>query len=198
MQNVGTATFQKSAEEVQRETGAYFVHPSNEPNVMAGQGTIALELFDQIHCHPQDSDPFDAVIVPIGGGGLISGITTTLRAINPRIKVIGAEPANADDAYRSKRDNELRGHEKPPQTIADGLKTTLGSNTWPIVRDLVDEIIPVSEEQICYATQLVWERMKIVSGIYTRLELLASKVWFSYSALNLVREQDSLPCWMIR
>eukprot|EP01138_Halocafeteria_seosinensis_P000294 gb/GECG01000302.1/.p1 GENE.gb/GECG01000302.1/~~gb/GECG01000302.1/.p1 ORF type:complete len:337 (+),score=35.73 gb/GECG01000302.1/:1-1011(+) len=151
----------ETAKRVQAETGAYFVHPSNDPHVMSGQGTVGLELLEQVGESTNGGAPLDAIIVPIGGGGLISGIATAVKARYPSIQIIGAEPANADDAYRSKIHNRIMDHETPPQTVADGLKTILGSNTWPIVRDSVDDIVLVSEEDIISATRLVWQRMKI-------------------------------------
>jgi threonine dehydratase/serine racemase len=149
------AARQAAADLVVAETGAYFVHPSNNPTVMAGQGTIALELLEQVA-------DLDAVIVPIGGGGMMSGIVTAVKGLNPSIKVYAAEPAGAADAYRSKEGGVLVGHPPGgPSTIADGLRTTLGTNTFPIVRDLVDEIFLVEEEEIVAAMRLVWERMKL-------------------------------------
>jgi len=150
-----------AAKKVVDETGAEFIHPSEDPRVIAGQGTMALELLDQIK--EIDGGTLDAVIVPIGGGGMISGITIALKERHPHIRIIGAEPLVANDAYRSKQSGILQGHENgtTPKTIADGLKTTLGVNTFPIVKDLVDEIICVSEAQISYALRFVYEKMKL-------------------------------------
>ncbi len=147
-----------TAEQVVKATGAEFIHPSNDPRVISGQGTIALELLSQTA-----DAPLDAIIVPLGGGGLISGIAVAAKAINPAIRIFGAEPASANDAYRSKHvEKRLVGHEDGgPNTVADGLRTTLGSNTWPIVRDLVERIITVDEDAIIRCTRLVWERMKL-------------------------------------
>lgn len=114
------AARESAAEEVMRATGATFVHPYNNPDVMAGQGTIALELLSQI-------ENLDAIIVPIGGGGMCSGVTIAAKSINPSIKIIAAEPALANDAYRSKMAGALTPNESPPITIADGLKTNLGN-----------------------------------------------------------------------
>lgn len=139
--------------EVSIKTNSLFIHPSENENVICGQGTIAVELLKQI-------PDLDAIIVPIGGGGLISGIATAAKSINPSIMIIGAEPHEANDAYRSKQANTWLQNENPPLTIADGLKTSLGTNTWPIVRDLVDEVITVTESEIINALRLVWYRMK--------------------------------------
>merc|ERR1719330_2229642 len=123
------------ADKEERERGGAIVHPSNDVEVIAGQGTCALELLEQAREHWGGQD-LDAVIVPLGGGGLIGGIATAIKRSMPHCKVIGAEPANADDAFRSKRAGKLEQHSGPIKTIADGLKTTLGSNTFPIVMEL--------------------------------------------------------------
>lgn len=154
---------EKTAEEVLGEIPrAVFVHPSNDPNVICGQGTVGLEFVEQVKA--LSGANLDAVIVPVGGGGLISGVATAVKALCPGIRVIGAEPEEADDAYRSKKSGELCFHqgEKEPTTIADGLRSFLGSNTWPIVRDSVDEIVTVSEAQIKHWMRIVYERMKLV------------------------------------
>jgi len=144
------------AAQVEKETAAACqIGSYNHPHVMAGQGTVGLELMQQV------SD-LDAIIVPVGGGGLISGIATAAKGLNPRIKIIGAEPANADDAARSKDARERVLNDGVPDTVADGLRTSLGTLTWPVVEALVDEIVTVSEEEIVSAMRLVWERMKLV------------------------------------
>ena len=143
-----------TAEEVAARTGAILIPPFDHPDVLAGQGTIALELLTQ-------EPAFDAVIVPIGGGGLISGIALALREKAPEIRVIAAEPAGADDAFRSKRDG-VRVTELVPDTIADGLRTCIGEFTWPVLRDLVDSVITVSDEEIRAAMQLLYTRVKLV------------------------------------
>ncbi|KAJ8609490.1 hypothetical protein CTAYLR_005443 [Chrysophaeum taylorii] len=136
--------------------GGHFVHPSNDLDVIAGQGTVACELL-------ADLPDLDALVVPVGGGGLVSGMAVYAKSFNPRIAVVGAEPKRVDDAARSKAAGRLIDcHDDPaPSTIADGLKTLLDSNTWPVVRDLVDEIITVDEADIAQATHLVWTRMKL-------------------------------------
>lgn len=144
---------------VNEKVDAVLVHPSNEPDVMCGQGTLALEFVRQAREHwGQD---LEAVIVPLGGAGMISGIAVAVKGLLPNCKVIGAEPANADDAFRSKAAGKLMEHDRPVKTIADGLKTCLGSNTFPIVCELVDDILLVEEEDIAAATRSVWERMKL-------------------------------------
>ena len=148
---------EETSKRVVEETGAVFIHPSNEPMVISGQGTVALELLSQV-------PNLDALIVPLGGGGLISGISVAAKGIKPDIRIFGAEPAGAADAYRSKHiEKRLVGHESDgPDTVADGLRTTLGSNTWPVVRDLVERIILVPDSAIIESMRLVWERMKLV------------------------------------
>ena len=110
---------------------------------------------------PADAPVVDAVVVPVGGGGMLSGIAVAIASIDPRIRVIAAEPAGAADAAASKACGELQGHTTPPATIADGLRTCLGSNTWPVVRDLVERVITVPEEAIADCTAMVWTRAKI-------------------------------------
>eukprot|EP00595_Chromulina_sp_UTEXLB2642_P000779 CAMPEP_0196764400 /NCGR_PEP_ID=MMETSP1095-20130614/6034_1 /TAXON_ID=96789 ORGANISM="Chromulina nebulosa, Strain UTEXLB2642" /NCGR_SAMPLE_ID=MMETSP1095 /ASSEMBLY_ACC=CAM_ASM_000446 /LENGTH=159 /DNA_ID=CAMNT_0042119855 /DNA_START=267 /DNA_END=743 /DNA_ORIENTATION=- len=141
------------SKEISESTGSLFIHPSEDIDVISGQGTVAIEFLSQV-------PNLDIIIVPVGGGGLISGIATAAKAIKPDIIIIGAEPEEANDAFRSKTSNQWIKNDKPPTTIADGLKTSLGPNTWPIVNSLVDEVITVSEDEIKHALKLVWERMK--------------------------------------
>ncbi|CAM9791207.1 unnamed protein product [Ectocarpus sp. 13 AM-2016] len=139
------------------------IHPYNDPRVQCGQGTVGLELVQQVKAQTGGAG-LDAVVVPVGGGGLITGVATAVKALCPGIRVIGAEPSKAADAFRSKQSGSLQGHdcEGMPDTIADGLRTTLGSTTWPVVRDSVDEIVTVSEEEIRLWMRVVYERMKLV------------------------------------
>ncbi len=143
-----------TAARVCEETGATFIAPYDHRDVIAGQGTIALELLGQV-------DGLDAIIVPVGGGGMISGITIAARALRPDIRIIGVEPAAVGDAAASKRLG-ARQAATGAVTIADGLRTSLGDLTWPVVRDLVDSVVTVSEDEIRSALRLVVERMKIV------------------------------------
>ncbi len=143
-----------TAQRVVAETGGVLIPPYDHPKVIAGQGTIALELIEQIA-------QFDAIIVPVGGGGLISGITLGAKALRPDLKVIGVEPEVVGDAAASKRLGSRQPATGAP-TIADGLRTSLGELTWPVVRDLVDSIATVSEAEIRAAMRLVFERMKLV------------------------------------
>ncbi len=145
---------ESTAARVVEETGSAFIHPSNDYRIMAGQATATLELMEEI----QD---LDFVLAPVGGGGLLGGTAIAAKGLNPAIKVIGCEPKNADDAYRSKKAGYIIPSENP-DTIADGLRTSLGDKTFPIIRDLVDEICLATEEGIITAMRHIFERMKIV------------------------------------
>jgi threonine dehydratase len=120
-----------------------------------------LDQVSQLVDVSQEECPLDAIVIPVGGGGLLSGCTIYCKAKWPHLLVIGAEPLNMNDAARSLENGCLECNESGATTIADGLRTQLGPNTWPIVRDLVDKIVTVSEEDIISATALVWSRMKI-------------------------------------
>jgi threonine dehydratase len=138
---------------VKAETGATLVHPYNDWRVIAGQGTAALELLE-------DQPDLDAIVTPVGGGGLLSGTAIAAKALRPSIKVYGAEPGGADDAYRSLR----AGHIIPqtdPHTIADGLRSSLGDKTFAVLRSKVDGIETASEEAIVRAMRLLWEKLKM-------------------------------------
>ncbi len=145
---------ESTVERVCEETGAIYVPPYNYPDVIAGQGTVALEFLQQV---PE----LDAIIAPVGGGGLISGICLAARSIKPHIRIFGGEPAGADDAFQSKLAGTII-PQTSPRTIADGLLTSLGDLTWPFVRDHVEQIIRVSEDEIVGAMRLVWERAKLM------------------------------------
>ncbi len=140
--------------QIQKETGAVFIHPYNNFDVICGQGTASLELLEEIAS-------LDIVIAPVGGGGLLSGTATYVKGKNPSIKVFGAEPQNADDAYRSLRDKSIY-PSVSPKTIADGLLTSLCPLTYEIISEKCDGIFTVTEESIVNAMRMVWERMKIV------------------------------------
>jgi threonine dehydratase len=149
-----TAAREAMLQEVVDETGADFVHPYNDHRVIAGQGTCSLELHDEV-------GPLDAVVAPIGGGGMISGTCLTMSTISPQTKVYAAEPKNADDVYRSFREGRII-EDDAPQTIADGLKVSLRPRTWHFVSKYVADVLLVTEEEIAEAMYLVWQRMKIV------------------------------------
>lgn len=143
-----------TAAKVMAATGATLIPPYNHPDVIAGQGTVALELLEQV---PE----LDALIAPVGGGGLVSGIAIAGKGIKPALRIFAAEPAGADDAARSKASGTLI-PQTAPKTIADGLLTSLGDLTWPIIRDHIEKIVTVSEEQIIAAMRLAWERAKLL------------------------------------
>ncbi len=145
---------EQTAARVQQHTGATLVHPYADPRVIAGQGTAALELLEQ-------SGGVDVLITPVGGGGLSSGCAIAGRGVNPRIAVYAAEPEGAPDAFESFRRGE-RFTDIVPQTIADGLRGTLGEINFALMRDNVDAVLPVSEAQIVAAMRLIWERLKQV------------------------------------
>jgi threonine dehydratase len=139
---------------VARETGANVIPPYDHPDVIAGQGTVGLEIAEQV---PEAA----TVVVPVGGGGLIGGIAVALRALRPGIRIVGAEPALADDAAESRRTGRIAA-QRPPVSIADGLRAPLGSRTFPLVRDLVDDIVVVDERAIVDAMRFAFERAALV------------------------------------
>jgi threonine dehydratase len=136
------------------KTGATLVHPYDDARVIAGQGTAALELLDE-------APDLDAILAPVGGGGLLSGTLIAAKGIRPAIRVIGCEPALADDAAESLRTGKIT-PARPAATIADGLLTSLGKLTFPIIRQHVESIALAQEDEIVAALRIVLERMKIV------------------------------------
>lgn len=148
------AAREERSAEVVAATGATLLHPFNHPDVIAGQGTAALELLEEV-------PDLDAVVAPVGGGGLMSGICIATRGIRPATRLIGAEPHGADDAWQSLSAGRLI-PQTGPDTIADGLLTSLGDLTWPILRDHLEQIVRVTDDEIRTALNLVMTRMKIV------------------------------------
>ena len=140
--------------EVVAVSGAEFVHPYNDPRVIAGQATCSKELLSQV-------EDLDAVIAPIGGGGMISGTCLTVSTLAPDIKIYAAEPLNADDAARSFRAGHIIADDAP-ETVADGLKVPLKALTWHFVSHHVSDIFTATEDEIVEAMKLIWKRMKIV------------------------------------
>jgi threonine dehydratase len=145
---------EERAAEVVAETGATLLHPFDHADVIAGQGTVALELLQQV-------PDLDTVVAPVGGGGLMSGISVAVRGLDPTVRLVGAEPAGADDAFRSLKAGRLI-PQTDPRTIADGLLTSLGELTWPILRDHLEAIVPVTEDGIREALIYLLTRMKVV------------------------------------
>jgi threonine dehydratase len=143
-----------TTEQVVKETGATVIHPYNDYRVIAGQGTAALELLEEI-------PDLDVVITPVGGGGLLSGTSIAAKGLSPYVRVLGAEPEMADDAYRSLQAGHILPSENP-KTIADGLLTSLGTLTFPIIQQYVEQIVTVSEAGILAAMKFIWERAKLV------------------------------------
>lgn len=145
---------EEMAEKVRIEKGATFIHPSNDDDVIYGQGTAAMELLED---YPQ----LDYIFTPVGGGGLIAGTILAAKYFSEKCKVVGGEPKNVDDAYRSLQSGKIEFNEST-NTIADGLRTFLGDRNFPIIKEGVEKIIRVEEEEIINAMKLIWERMKIV------------------------------------
>ena len=145
---------EKAAQKIIDETGATFVHPSNDLDVIYGQGTAALELL-------QENPDLEFVVTPVGGGGLSAGTALAVHHFGNNCKTIGAEPFAADDAFRSLQSGRIEENDSA-DTIADGLKTQLGDKNFPIIKELLSEIIRVEEQEIITALKLIWERMKIV------------------------------------
>lgn len=139
---------------VYESTGANVVHPYNDEHVIAGQGTAAMELLEDI-------PDLDVIITPVGGGGLLSGTSIAATELRPGIRVIAGEPEMADDAYRSMQSGAIV-PSLNPKTIADGLLTSLGTLTYPIIRERVEQIVTVSEQGITDTMKFIWERVKIV------------------------------------
>jgi len=143
-----------TAARVIEEVGGFLLPPYDHAHIIAGAGTAALELL-------ADAGPLDAIIAPIGGGGLMAGTCIATRGASPRTRLFAAEPTLADDAWRSMRDGALQ-PPGPPATVADGLLTGLGELNWPIVRDYVEAVLLVDDEAILSAMRSIWERAKIV------------------------------------
>ena len=145
---------QETAAAVQARTGSILIHPYDNDRIIAGQGTAAAELLEEM-------PDLDIIIAPVSGGGLLSGTAIASKGMKPRIRVLGAEPKNADDAYRSLKSGHIESNESA-DTIADGLRAVLAPRTFAILQRLADEISTVTEEEIVAAMRLLWERMKII------------------------------------
>lgn len=141
-------------EKMIQKSGGSIIHPYNDEKIIAGQGTAAKELIEKV-------PDLDAIICPVSGGGLLSGTLLAAKNLKPGIKVFGAEPENADDTYRSILNNKIMSN-KTTNTIADGLRAQVGTITFPIIREYVDEILLVSEEMIISSMYMIWQRLKII------------------------------------
>ena len=190
-----TSSREATFAEVAKETGAEFVHPYNDPRVIAGQGTCSRELIEQV-------ENLDVVIAPIGGGGMISGTCLTLSNMAPDIEIYAAEPDQADDAARSLRAGHIIADDAP-KTVADGLKVPLKDLTWHFVKDHVTDILTASEQDIVDAMKLIWRRMKIVmepSSAVPLATILKNKDIFAGKRVGVIItggnvDLDALP-WM--
>ena len=191
------AAREATSAEVMKRTGAHLVHPYNDPRVIAGQGTATIELIEQV---PQ----LDIVLSPVSGGGLLSGTAIAAKGLRRNICVLGAEPANADDAARSLASGEIEpvssGH-----TIADGLRAALCPLTFAILRESVDGISLVSEEDIISTMLLLWERMKIVvepSGAIAAAPVLGRKIGAAGKRVGVILSGGNLDLhdlpWAVR
>eukprot|EP00937_MAST-01D_sp_MAST-1D-sp2_P003157 g3157.t1 len=149
------AARESTAQQLIDSTGACFVHPYDHPDIIAGQGTAALELL-------QERPDLGAIITPCGGGGLLSGTCVAARGWNRAVRLYGAEPTGADDAAQSMLKGERVLMSWPPQTVCDGLLTSLGELNWPILREHVQRIVTVSDAETQAAQRLIFERMKLV------------------------------------
>lgn len=145
---------ESTLEEVVRKTGASFIHPYNNRHIIMGQASAAIELLED---HPD----LDVIVTPVGGGGLLSGTSIAAKSMSPGIKVIGAEPEAANDAFLSLKTGELQPVQST-NTVADGLRTSLSALTFACIREHTDKIVTVSEEEIIDAMKFIWERMKII------------------------------------
>ena len=188
-----TSSREATFAEVQAATGAEFVHPYNDARVIAGQATCAKELVSQV-------DGLDAVIAPIGGGGMVSGTCLALSSLAPDVEVYAAEPEQADDAFRSFKAGRIIADDAP-ETVADGLKVPLKELTWHFVANHVSDILTVSEREIVDAMKLVWKRMKLViepSSAVTVAAILKHKDTFAGRRVGVILtggnvDLDALP-----
>ena len=189
--------FQESREQVLsnfvEHTGAIIIHPYNDKRIIAGQGTVALELLE-------DEPMLEAIVTPLSGGGLLGGTLCAVKNIKPEIKVFGAEPDEADDAYRSLKAGK-RVSNKSTNTICDGLRAQIGELNFPIIQEFVDGIITLEEKEIITAMKMIWERMKIIVEPSSAITLAAvlknvnifknKKVGLIFSGGNV--DLDNLP-----
>jgi len=190
-----TSSREATFAEVVKETGAEFVHPYNDPRVIAGQGTCSRELIEQV-------EGLDAVVAPIGGGGMISGTCLTLSNLAPHVKIYAAEPTRADDAYRSFKAGHIIADDAP-DTVADGLKVPLKELTWHFVSRHVSDIFTATDPEIIDAMKLIWKRMKIVmepSSAVPLAVILKNPQTFAGKRVGIIItggnvDLDSLP-WM--
>ena len=190
-----TTSREETFARVQAETGGDFVHPYNDPRVIAGQGTCSKELIEQ-------TDGLDMVVAPIGGGGMISGTCLTLSTLSPETKVIAAEPEQADDAYRSFKAGHIIADDAP-KTVADGLLVPLKDLTWHFVKNHVGEMFTASDPEIIEAMKLTWKHLRVVmepSSAVPLAIILKNKDFFKGKRVGVIItggnvDLDKLP-WM--
>jgi threonine dehydratase len=174
------ASRESTLADVIKKTGATEIHPFNNYKVMEGQATAALELFEEV-------DNLDFIVTPVGGGGLLSGTSLATKFFSPKTKVVAGEPAGADDAFRSMQSGKI----EPSQSnsIADGLLTSLGDKTFPIIHENVEEVITVTDEEIIAAMRLTWERLKMIvetSGVVPFAAVLKAKEKFKGKNVGII------------
>jgi len=177
----GLPSREAALHEVVKKTGATFIHPYDNENIIAGQGTVALEIMAQ-------TEELDVLIVPLGGGGLLAGSAIATKTLSPHTKIIGAEPLLANDAYLSFKQKKLVTIENA-NTICDGLLVPLGQLTFPIILENVDDVFTASEASIVLATQYIWERMKIIvepSAAITLAVILENPEHFRDKKIGLI------------
>jgi threonine dehydratase len=178
---------ESTARQVMDDTGAAFIHPYDDLRVMAGQGTTAIELLE-------DVADLDAILCPVGGGGQLSGIAVAAKSLNPNLLVIGVEPAAADDAARSLRAGRIL-PAGTPNTIADGLKTSLGERPFAEIVGRVDDIVTVSEQGIVQAMRLIWEVLKIIvepSGAVAYAAIVEGRMTQSAGRIGIILSGGNL------
>jgi threonine dehydratase len=181
------AARESTARQVMERTGAVFIHPYDDMHVMAGQGTTAIELLE-------DVPGLDLILCPVGGGGQLSGIAVAAKAIKPAVRVIGVEPSGADDAARSLKAGQIIPMLEP-RTIADGLKTSLGQKPFAEIMRLVDDIVTVSEESIVQAMRQVWEVMKLLvepSGAVSYAAVVQGRLPASGASIGIILSGGNL------
>ena len=181
------AARESTARQVMERTGAEFIHPYDDLRVMAGQGTTAIELLE-------DVPDLDVILCPVGGGGQLSGIAVAAKDLKPDVRVVGVEPAGADDAARSLKAGQILPMLEP-RTIADGLKTSLGARPFAEIMRLVDDIVTVREESIVQAMRQIWEVMKLIveaSGAVSYAAVVEDKIGSTGAKVGIILSGGNL------
>ena len=181
------AARESTARQVMERTGAEFIHPYDDLRVMAGQGTTAIELLE-------DVPDLDVILCPVGGGGQLSGVAVAAKDLKPGVRVVGVEPAGADDAARSLKAGQIIPMLEP-RTIADGLKTSLGVRPFAEIMRLVDDIVTVREESIVQAMRQIWEVMKLIveaSGAVSYAPIVEGKIGASGAKVGIILSGGNL------